>query len=1468
MAIQQPNFAKTRDQISRVQDELSDQLAELQRTDDLFYTFQWNTLAKVNAYQVERYQTIGVEVLGGYTEGEMEAAVGPVDSKFFTDGEQREPAGYRTLAKEYYPDLIIQELDLLNQEQANIYQQLHGAQGPQGPQGQQPIEDLRQIIIAQEVVVLDGEIAELTGWDAIRVAAAQTEKAFAIASLPGIARLDQIRLRIEAITPSYEKYLLDQEYINITHGGGESARQALITKEVTALNTVISAMSVHHGTEATPLAAAIQAKADALSSHPDPSRLDEITNRIAYITSRGGDIGFSGSVSSEYYDESDSWLSARLSRERGSLQQIYYAGQNQQLWNRVSGKVTYDGAAESEVGEYLFLLDEQNILADELTEISTDPDSLGTTPIRTGSVLRLLISYQNQQTALGQELTMGERLHTDERANAATEKGTVNALLLSTQSRLTHLSQFYKPLAIRQDQEIRKLFDKNLTTLTDGFLLSIVSPTTVTIVNAYDGMVDLAAESAAKAPAKDALEAQLKALYDALADATTEAQRKAIEASIRAKEAEILAVSRVTIVYKYVDNPIVFNETLLPDANGNVVVKAAPLVSVLEPPNGKIGDPQLGVINIPEHTGGAVTVQYSANMATLFGTMTTAEKVTRHAEIVARQAQVVTRRAQLNAIFARRNFPTPVLPPYQGPQGSQGTQGPRSSVIDLYRDGPQGLAGYQGPQGNFIGVQGWQGNQGYQGTNPGPQGVTGPQGLGTQGSSGPQGTNGSIGVDGVQGPQGLSGYGGQGPQGRQGLGNFGAQGWQGDVGNQGYQGENPGPQGDPGPQGRQGSQGTGAQGVQGHQGNQGRQGTQGWQGTGVQGWQGDNPGSQGPQGVQGFQGDQGFRGDQGPRGYQGAGVQGPQGWQGFQGFQGTGAQGYQGNQGRQGWQGAGAQGYQGFQGWQGRQGAQGWQGPQGWQGSGVQGAQGNQGNQGVQGWQGIGAQGWQGDNPGSQGSQGPQGPQGWQGQVGSQGPQGWQGKDGTQGFQGFQGTGVQGAQGWQGFQGTGGVQGNQGWQGSGIQGWQGDLGSQGWQGENPGPQGDPGTQGSQGVQGWQGTGADGAQGAQGNQGAVGSGSGSVIPSFSNFRLTLESGVDVSTTDQTAKTVVYLTPSGGAHMSAYDGAAWQDVVSAEISINLTDVQNGTTSNGFPQITALTSTAGLVVGMEVTGTGIAGSSVIASIDSTTQVTMNNNATANGTNSMTFKVPASKVLDLFIYYVNATTMKLAWGPIWTSATVRATALTTQNSVSVLSGAYSVAGTSYAQGKLKHVGTVCTFTTAGQTQLTLGRTPAAGGSNPKLGFWNRYNRVRFALTDRESTHSWARAADAGYRWYTLNASNTNRLEFVLGDTAVDLRCSFMLVGGISGAASQGYWNGGIGLDTNTGALPNTTANGALSPAPYTFGYSPCFSRYDAVTAAGYHYLQLLEMPNNASPTTFTADAGLSQTQFCQCWAELEIMA
>lgn len=60
----------------------------------------------------------------------------------------------------------------------------------------------------------------------------------------------------------------------------------------------------------------------------------------------------------------------------------------------------------------------------------------------------------------------------------------------------------------------------------------------------------------------------------------------------------------------------------------------------------------------------------------------------------------------------------------------------------------------------------------------------------------------------------------------------------------------------------------------------------------------------------------------------------------------------------------------------------------------------------------------------------------------------------------------------------------------------------------------------------------------------------MFPQLMNgFRLTLESGVSVSTTDQTAKTTVYLTPHVHNCIGLYDGTSWETMVSGEVSLAL-------------------------------------------------------------------------------------------------------------------------------------------------------------------------------------------------------------------------------------------------------------------------------------------------------------------------------
>lgn len=71
---------------------------------------------------------------------------------------------------------------------------------------------------------------------------------------------------------------------------------------------------------------------------------------------------------------------------------------------------------------------------------------------------------------------------------------------------------------------------------------------------------------------------------------------------------------------------------------------------------------------------------------------------------------------------------------------------------------------------------------------------------------------------------------------------------------------------------------------------------------------------------------------------------------------------------------------------------------------------------------------------------------------------------------------------------------------------------------------------------------------------------------------------------------------------------RDVLSGLHCFNATVTPTGTTSNGSPIVTSVSALTGLAVGMSVSGTGIASGSVIASIDSSTQITLSKNATAS--------------------------------------------------------------------------------------------------------------------------------------------------------------------------------------------------------------------------------------------------------------------
>lgn len=326
------------------------------------------------------------------------------------------------------------------------------------------------------------------------------------------------------------------------------------------------------------------------------------------------------------------------------------------------------------------------------------------------------------------------------------------------------------------------------------------------------------------------------------------------------------------------------------------------------------------------------------------------------------------------------------------------------------------------------------------------------------------------------------------------------------------------------------------------------------------------------------------------------------------------------------------------------------------------------------------------------------------------------------------------------------------------------------------------------------------------------------------RLTLESGVAVSTTDQTAKTVLYYTFFGGNRISLYSNSAWNRRIFTELSVKATDAQTGTTTNGNKVISGLTDTSQLVVGMEITGTNVGAASVIATIDSSTQVTGSVNSTGSASNTMTFKLPANKVYDVFIFD-NSGTPKMKIGPVWTNTTTRATALALQDGIYVLTG----------DPTMRFLGTICTTATAGQIEDSIARRLV----------WNYYNRVIRNLYATDGTDTWT------YTTATWRAANNNttdgvgRFAAVIG-VAEDLLEIQIIADASNGNASQVSVSAGVGVDVTN--VNSAQLFGGMSFNSHEHAFT---AEYRAVPVAGYHFYQRLEYSDVANTTTWIGDAG-----------------
>ena len=100
--------------------------------------------------------------------------------------------------------------------------------------------------------------------------------------------------------------------------------------------------------------------------------------------------------------------------------------------------------------------------------------------------------------------------------------------------------------------------------------------------------------------------------------------------------------------------------------------------------------------------------------------------------------------------------------------------------------------------------------------------------------------------------------------------------------------------------------------------------------------------------------------------------------------------------------------------------------------------------------------------------------------------------------------------------------------------------------------------------------------------------------------------------------------------------------------------GTSTNSSPTVTGMSSVAGIVVGMPVSGTNIAAGSLVASIDSSSQITLSKNATgANAGLTINGDILALALVKVSPTVTPATSGTTAYttpsvNPSWTSATI----------------------------------------------------------------------------------------------------------------------------------------------------------------------------------------------------------------------------
>lgn len=221
-----------------------------------------------------------------------------------------------------------------------------------------------------------------------------------------------------------------------------------------------------------------------------------------------------------------------------------------------------------------------------------------------------------------------------------------------------------------------------------------------------------------------------------------------------------------------------------------------------------------------------------------------------------------------------------------------------------------------------------------------------------------------------------------------------------------------------------------------------------------------------------------------------------------------------------------------------------------------------------------------------------------------------------------------------------------------------------------------------------------------------------------------------------------------------------------------------------------------------------------------------------SLSLTLTSGKNYDVFIYD-NSGTLTLELSAAWTNDTTRADALTTQDGVTVKSGAT----TRRWLGTIRASGTNVTEDSAG------GSTSQVGG---KRFVWNAFNQIRRHMGLIDGTDNWTYGSSTWRQW---NNTAANKVEYVTGDIATPVDSVFV------GSGSVGnYVNLAIGVDSTSSpsghyALANSSS------------WVPLMATYRGTPGLGYHYLCPLERATFAISAYFGGDDSMQSGLFANVW-------